>query len=443
VPAPVKQAANKTLRLHRAVSGHDASTQSFVEALVGEAFAGPHPPDGRVCPLPMARDWAALERLLFQNTNQWSDLSQARGETPRAMEMLAEAADLLSGAGRGGPAELCHQMIRLLDLEDRLQRQQGKVLATIGHQRGWSKLGFAGLGHYAEQRLGISRTTARDRARLYRGLLEFPVVRQAYESGDIGFEATLLILRVLGRGAATELLQRQWVERARRATVKRLRDEVQVAGGSLREPLGDSEWHASLRLAPGQVRQEVKQLGLDAIHQEVRVETIGLTLPVDLARDFLAAIAGWRDAVQAGKSRCDTVAGQIARSFSAENRPLPMWVGLFAMLEDFADTWDDPAALPKRKADRIYIRDGWRCTAPGCSSRKNLESHHLEHLSQGGHPTAEDNQSCACRFHHQLGEHGLLASCKGKAPLDITWRLGREDLGTWYRNELEIESPEH
>jgi hypothetical protein len=43
-----------------------------------------------------------------------------------------------------------------------------------------------------------------------------------------------------------------------------------------------------------------------------------------------------------------------------------------------------------------------------------------------------------CRFHHQRGEHGGLASCTGVAPLGLLWRLGREGLAEWYRNERRL-----
>ncbi|HEY3174554.1 MAG TPA: hypothetical protein VGK94_02200, partial [Candidatus Polarisedimenticolia bacterium] len=54
----------------------------------------------------------------------------------------------------------------------------------------------------------------------------------------------------------------------------------------------------------------------------------------------------------------------------------------------------------------------------------------------GGHDEA--NRECLCRFHHQCGEHGGLASCRGQAPLDVVWRLGRQDVGTWWRNEVRM-----
>jgi hypothetical protein len=306
-----------------------------------------------------------------------------------------------------------------------LEKELGRVLALIGHGKGWSKLGFAGMGHYVEQRLGISRTTARDRVRLYRMLWRYPLLREAYESGRIGTEAALLVLKVLRNGNGRS--ERQWVERAEQATLKRLRDEVR---GRPREPLSDEAWFDTLRRAPGDARGRVKKLGKAAL--EAHWEVLDLTLPDDLAAEFLAAVEGWRVGVVKGEG----VAADIARTFSDQGRPVPQWVGLLAMLEDFVDTWDDPAGIPKRKGDRIYIRDGWRCTAPGCTSRKNLEDHHLQYRSRGGDKKAESNRTTLCRFHHQMGEHGAFASCRGTAPLGILWRLGKKELGTWYRNEL-------
>jgi len=102
------------------------------------------------------------------------------------------------------------------------------------------------------------------------------------------------------------------------------------------------------------------------------------------------------------------------------------------------DTWDNPEGMPKRRADLIYIRDGWRCATPGCTKRVGLESHHLQYLSRGGSVKELVNQLTLCAFHHRQGEHGSFASCRGKAPLDIVWRLGQPGMSRWYRNELRV-----
>jgi len=437
MPRTVRAAFDETLQLHRAVCGAESSTSSFVQDLVGEAYAGPHPPDPDVFRLPMVRDQDLLEAILFHNSRQWSHLGY-RPRNQQAVEQLWQAAELLKMAGKGGPREWCLQLQKLIALEDRLQKELGRVLALIGHQRGWSKLDFAGLGHYAEQRLGISRTTAQDRVRLYRVLHRYPLLRKAYESGTIGLEATLLAVRSFRGRAVAHEVERRWVERAAQATVKRLRDEVRVVVRDRvpRGPLTDEEWYASLRRAPGDSRERVKKLGLEATDRWMTTETLGLSLTGDLAAEFFAAVEGWKEALGRGEGPEGWVVTQVARTFSGQGRPLPRWVGLLAMLEDFVETWDDPQAMPRRKADRIYVRDGWRCAAPACSSRKNLESHHLTYRSHGGELKSEENQVTLCRFHHQLGEHGSFARCSGTAPLGIVWRLGKEGTATEYKNEI-------
>jgi 5-methylcytosine-specific restriction endonuclease McrA len=121
---------------------------------------------------------------------------------------------------------------------------------------------------------------------------------------------------------------------------------------------------------------------------------------------------------------------------------VPAWVGLLALLEDFVLTWDPEkrgadTGIPKRPGDPVYARSGWRCAAPGCTSRKNLDDHHVVYRSRRG-SDALANRACLCRFHHQRGEHGELASCRGKAPLGILWRLGRKELAVWYCNERRV-----
>jgi len=123
--------------------------------------------------------------------------------------------------------------------------------------------------------------------------------------------------------------------------------------------------------------------------------------------------------------------------FSIASRRVPDWVGLLALLEDLVETWDPPEHADDLSADPIFVRDGWRCSAPACSSRRNLEDHHVHYRSHLG-SNGQHNRVCLCRFHHQRGEHGGLASCRGTAPLSLTWRLGLREVGRWYRNERRL-----
>ena len=126
-----------------------------------------------------------------------------------------------------------------------------------------------------------------------------------------------------------------------------------------------------------------------------------------------------------------------ARTFSVRSRRVPSWVGFLALLEEFVLTWD---ASPPRRQDRIYAREGWRCLAPGCSARRNLEVHHLVYRSRSGSDDGA-NLVCLCAFHHRRGEHEGRMEVRGRTPLGLLWRLGRPELATWYRNDRRVAPP--
>ena len=495
VPAPLLAAFDEALDLYRCVEGREASVTSFVEALVGEACSAGLPPDADSQPMKVSPDPAAVEVALARSTDNWSHLpstSPASWSLALAGVGLARLRDIERVAGTGGAPELDGQIRALLALEDDLDGRLTKVLADMAERGAWARLRFAGVGHYAEERLGVSRTSAEDRVRSARSLRQFPLLRAACETGRIGFEACLLILRVLGRGPVPADLERAWVARAEEATVKRLRDEARALGRTRSArtesasappaPLDDAAWHASLRREPGTARDRIRHFGSDAAGRPSPDVFLRVRLPHDLAGDFLGVVESARqrlsllaDSVPWDEPWPDAQAAPstiAARTFSVRSRLVPAWVGLLALLEDFVLTWDpvrsgavrlhaassadlpdaalkgasarasarvSPAA-PKRPGDPIYSRAGWRCTAPGCTSRKNLDDHHLVYRSRRG-GNAHDNRDCLCRFHHYWGEHGELASCRGKAPLGILWRLGRKDLGVWYRNERRVVRP--
>ncbi|UCF67797.1 MAG: hypothetical protein JSV80_00410 [Acidobacteriota bacterium] len=130
----------------------------------------------------------------------------------------------------------------------------GRAERLLGEQRGFLRLGFAGIEHYAEQRLGMSASTARERAFLARALRHYPLLREAYACGQISPQATLVVLRVFCGRDISEQVEREWVAHAETATIKRLKAEVRqdkwVTKRELRSPaarkparpLSDEAW---------------------------------------------------------------------------------------------------------------------------------------------------------------------------------------------------------
>ena len=172
VPRPLRAAFEEAHRLHEAVEGHPTDRISFVEALVGEATStcGPQEPAPSVNgSLRGAWSREKLEKHLADVSRCWSSLESTVGaqETPEAWlatSVLRRVRFLWTCAGEGDAAELDAQLRALIVLENDLERALGGLLAHMGDQRSWGTLRFSGVGHYGEQRLGMSRASAESRA---------------------------------------------------------------------------------------------------------------------------------------------------------------------------------------------------------------------------------------------------------------------------------------
>jgi hypothetical protein len=84
------------------------------------------------------------------------------------------------------------------------------------------------------------------------------------------------------------------------------------------------------------------------------------------------------------------------------------------------DRWKERTTPQKRALER----DGWRCTAPGCS-RTAVHAHHVEFRSRGG---GDDlgNLTSLCAFHHLVGIHGGYLKVTGTAPDRLEWEVRAE-----------------
>jgi hypothetical protein len=91
-----------------------------------------------------------------------------------------------------------------------------------------------------------------------------------------------------------------------------------------------------------------------------------------------------------------------------------------------------------RAARRVFARDGWRCTLPGCSSYRNLHSHHIQHRSAGG-SDEDGNRTTLCAWHHLRGVHAGRVRMRGHAPdglvIELGLRAGAPPLLTFTRRE--------
>jgi hypothetical protein len=100
----------------------------------------------------------------------------------------------------------------------------------------------------------------------------------------------------------------------------------------------------------------------------------------------------------------------VARAGSLERllaHSITSWVEAGAQFRDYAD----------------FERDGFRCTVPGCTARRNLHSHHVRFRSAGG-PDEPWNRTTLCAHHHHRGVHGGTLRIRGHAPGGLLFELG-------------------
>ena len=173
-----------------------------------------------------------------------------------------------------------------------------------------------------------------------------------------------------------------------------------------------------------------------------------LRLPAGLGDDFLRAVRVRWDVLrskvkevpedQPWPEASAPASLRVTRTFSTRGWRPPLWVGLLGLLEDFVALHDPTeAGVGGRAREELFARSGYRCSAPGCTGRELLQIHHLKFRSAGGGEELWNKESL-CLFHHQIGIHRGLAAARGNAPLGVTWRLGRDELSEWFRNERRI-----
>src|SRR3990172_7948499 len=92
-------------------------------------------------------------------------------------------------------------------------------------------------------------------------------------------------------------------------------------------------------------------------------------------------------------------------------------------IDAFVAVWDQKDPYRHVLEHKVIARDGYRCSVPGCRSRKNLQAHHVRWRSRGGKDSI-DNLTTLCSAHHLHGVHELRIKVTGVAPHGLVWEIG-------------------
>lgn len=440
------------LELFRAGDGGPATVTSFVEACCADFESGR--PGPRPDPLPVGI-FPGKGATRAQHERAWALRRKPAGPSDEPLhslfsevrQKLETAGELIDRAGEGDGFQVGRSLIALAGLEKDLRRILGRLFSKLQFHGAWRTLGYMDLEQYAEERLGLAASSARELLQVARFAQAHPVLGEKYDRGEIHTRSAHLLLRALGPAADDSLLER-WLGEVQGCTVKRLEDELHFrrrrralgdAGADF--PPGDEAWRASISRPVGYYKAQISACLKAAADQPVAGPLVSLTLPVNLAQRFLGVLQVAQETVNTHYGEPGPAELHLERRFGPQRTFAAYRVvgadsaAFLLVMAQFAEQYDVAEKRRDGRRGPLAERDGYRCTAPACTVRRFLEVHHLEYLSQGGSLDDPKNQTLLCRVHHQEGEHIGRIKVGGQAPLDLDFRLGPPERGEWFRNE--------
>ena len=317
-----------------------------------------------------------------------------------SLHLPAFLAPLVEGLESADAIELDARLRRALRIERRWLAEIGPLLLEVARSRSYRFRGCSSLAVFAREKLGMSPRKAQALLRLERACTQSPELRAAFSSGRLSWVQAHALIPVLALEHA-EPWRAAWVAHAEAISVRRLEEDVERAlvTGEL-DPARSARTCKRVRTPRSKIQR------MSASGARPGRPPSSSSAPADVARLFKAVLA--------------TVQRRIERR---NGRTASESEALDAMLEHCFETWALPNAKVPRE-HRVFERDGWRCTVPGCSSYRNLHNHHIEYRSDGG-PDDPWNRTALCAAHHQRGVHAGIGRIRirGRAPDGLRFEL--------------------
>jgi len=217
-----------------------------------------------------------------------------------------------------------------------------------------------------------------------------------------------------------------WVAWAQRVTVRRLTEDVERA--LLLRAVQGRVWrqrrdHPETVLDP--IPAGERQLCAPGVDPEA-TERLAWWVPVEVALLFTGVRETLRRRLEAeAHPQTEPETKPKPKPKSHNKKPVTDNEVFEALLDEALRAWTlrEPGA---RRPNPVIERDGYRCAVPGCSSRRNLQDHHIVFRSRGG-CHAPWNRVTLCAFHHLRGVHAGRLRVEGQAPERLVFELGLRD----------------
>ena len=345
------------------------------------------------------------------------------------------------------------------------------LIAEFDRREGWAVGGFLSCAHFLNVRIGLGIVAAREKVRVARALDELPLISEAMSRGEVSYskvraltriaspenEAELLAMAKTGPASHLEKVVREYrkvgkadVDKARRQQEGRylqthydesgmlviqgrlppevgavVLEALESAERALRDSAESSPANCDSAESsppnradgprPGQLRADalgiVAERALSASGTAERGEPYQVMIHVD-AEVLAHPDADGECCLEHGPA----LSGDTARRLSCDAPVITMIQGQ-----------DGSPLAVGRKSRRVSTalyralraRDQ-TCTFPGCTRRRHLKVHHIEHWAEGG-KTDLENLTLACGYHHYLVHEGGF-TVEGRAPDGLVYR---------------------
>ena len=376
-----------THRFFEHLVGSRQGSDFFLEAMLAEAAEELTPTDiDRLIPMEKAAAGLDAKRLAWLE-----QLAAWREESERLCEHNVPARQALEIPENVSEGDLHERIVALNKKMIAREVALGEAAQSFQRMDGWLRLGYASLAQYARERLGMSASSLKSKLTLARRL--HAPVKEALRSGRVGHAAAMAISTVATAGSAEA-----WVDRARRRTVKHLREDVNAARMLNQSTPPTDEQVRQVQAIETRILQ-----GDHSAMEEPKGQTSAgapIRLSLRVSRDISRAL----------------------RCFERVMGPRLDGSTMRFLCNKFWDAWKHMCNR-REKWSHIYARDRYECTSPVCS-RHDMTPHHLLFRSKGG---TDDpfNMAGDCLWCHLEGIHGGRITVTGTAD-DMTWTIGRK-----------------
>lgn len=328
------------------------------------------------------------------------------------------------------------------------------MVAEFDRREGWAEWGCRSCAHWLSHTCALAPPAAREHVRVARRLAELPLIRAAFGRGELSYSQVRALSRVATPEVEPVLLELAW-----HATAAQLERTLRAYRGVVdRELSADEREHgdryvvceydedgalllrARLPAEEGALVAAALEAGRDGLRgDEPSSEGRGVSAETEAPSDASSASAlvlmaetllASGPASRAGAANYQVVvhvdASELAAGGASEQEPAGT-----CQLEDGQLLHPETARRLACDASvvRILERDGRPlsvgrrtrsvppalrralgsrdrcCRFPGCTQRRFLHAHHIEHWAHGG-ATELSNLVHLCRFHHRLVHEG-------------------------------------